>query len=202
MFLKEGNNLTIENNFLDNKEEVYINEKLITDNNFKEISQLDKDILAKKGFYCIRLKEKSKLPSKYQAILGTRKHRIIYIGKAEKSIKHRLEQELEHKSPGTFFRSIGCVLGYSPTKGHLIGKVNQNNFKFSKSDTKEIANWLKENTEVSMVAYEGNFNLIEGKLIGKYTPLLNIDKNPLKLKELIDDRKRCKDIAVGIEVYD
>ena len=74
MFLKEGNNLTIENNFLDNKEEVYINEKLITDNNFKEISQLDKEILAKKGFYCIRLKEKSKLPSKYQAILETRKY--------------------------------------------------------------------------------------------------------------------------------
>lgn len=202
MFLKEGNNVTIENNFLDNKEEVYINEKLITDNNFKEISQLDKEILAKKGFYCIRLKEKSKLPSKYQAILDTRKHRIIYIGKAEKSIKQRLEQELEHKSPGTFFRSIGCVLGYSPMKGHLIGKVNQNNFKFSKRDTKEIVNWLKENTEVSAIAYEGNFNLVEGKLIEKYTPLLNIDKNPLKLKELIDDRKRCKDIAVGIEVYD
>ena len=52
--------MTIENNFLDNKEDVYINEKLITDNNFKETSQLDKDILAKKGFYCIRLKEKSK----------------------------------------------------------------------------------------------------------------------------------------------
>ena len=46
MFLKEGNNLTIENNFLDNKEEVYINEKLITDNNFNGISQLDKEILA------------------------------------------------------------------------------------------------------------------------------------------------------------
>lgn len=87
-------------------------------------------------------------------------------------------------------------------KGHLIGKVNQNNFKFSKSDTKEIANWLRENIEVSIVAYEGNFNLIEGKLIEKYTPLLNIDKNPLKLEELISDRKRCKDIARGMEVCD
>lgn len=202
MFVKEGNNLTIGNNFLDNKEEVYINEKLITDNNFKVISKLDKEILAKKGFYCIRLKEKSKLPSKYQVILETREHRIIYIGKAEKSIKQRLEQELEHKSPGTFFRSIGCVLGYSPMKGHLIGKINQNNFKFCKSDTKEIVNWLKENTEVSVIVYEGNFNLIEGKLIEKYTPLLNIDKNPLKLEELINDRKRCKDIARGIVICD
>ncbi|MBU5439752.1 hypothetical protein KQI42_17185 [Tissierella sp. MSJ-40] len=194
--------MKIENNFLDNKDEEYISRKLITDNNFKEISQLDKELLDKKGFYCIRLKEKSKLPAKYQVILESRKYRIIYIGKAEKTIKQRLEQELEHKSPGTFFRSIGCVLGYLPMKGHLIGKVNQNNFKFSKSDTKEIANWLRENIEVSIVAYEGNFNLIEGKLIEKYTPLLNIDKNPLKLEELISDRKRCKDIARGMEVCD
>ncbi|SHE60684.1 hypothetical protein SAMN02745784_01221 [Tissierella praeacuta DSM 18095] len=194
--------MKIENNFLDNKDEEYISRKLITDNNFKEISQLDKELLDKKGFYCIRLKEKSKLPAKYQVILESRKYRIIYIGKAEKTIKQRLEQELEHKSPGTFFRSIGCVLGYLPMKGHLIGKVNQNNFKFSKSDTKEITNWLKENIEVSIVAYEGNFNLIEGKLIEKYTPLLNIDKNPLKLEELISDRKRCKDIARGMEVCD
>lgn len=194
--------MTIENKLIDNKEDVYIDEKLIADNNFKEILQLDKNILAKKGFYSIRLRVESKLPSKYQAILETRKHRIIYIGKAEKTIKQRLEQELEHKSPGTFFRSIVCVLGYLPIKGHLIGKINQNNFKFCKSDTKEIANWLKENTEVSIVAYEGNFNLIEGKLIEKYTPLLNIAKNPLKLVELINDRKRCKDMARGIVICD
>lgn len=194
--------MKIENNFLDNKDEEYVSKKLITDNNFKEISQLDKGLLVKKGFYCIRLKKDSKLPDKYQIILKSRDSRIIYIGKAEKTIKQRLEQELEHKSPGTFFRSIGCVLGYFPMKGHLIGKVNQHNFKFSKSDTKKIVNWLKENTEVSIVAYEGNFNLIEGKLIEKYTPLLNIDKNPLKLEELISDRKRCKDIARGMEVCD
>lgn len=184
--------MKIENNFLDNKDEEYISRKLITDNNFKGISQLDKELLDKKGFYCIRLKEKSRLPAKYQVILESRKYRIIYIGKAEKTIKQRLEQELEHKSPGTFFRSIGCVLGYLPMKGHLIGKVNQNNFKFSKSDTKEIANWLRENIEVSIVAYEGNFNLIEGKLIEKYTPLLNIDKNPWNLKNLLVIEKDVK----------
>lgn len=99
--------MKIENNFLDNKDEEYISRKLITDNNFKEISQLDKELLDKKGFYCIRLKQKSRLPAKYQVILESRKYRIIYIGKAEKTIKQRLEQELEHKSPGTFFRSIG-----------------------------------------------------------------------------------------------
>ena len=54
---------------------IIVNEK-ITDKNFKEISKLDKEILAKKGFYSIRLKEKSKLPSKYQVILETREHGI------------------------------------------------------------------------------------------------------------------------------
>ena len=174
-------------------------EKLLIDpSNFKEISQLDNKILSEPGFYCIRLREQSKLPTRYQTILESRVYKYIYIGKAEKTIKQRLEQELEHKSPGTFFRSIGCVLGYLPIKGHLIGKVNKDNFKFSKSDTEEIINWLKENIEVNIVAYDDNFDLIEGILIEKYNPLLNINKNPLKLKELAEDRKKCKDIAGGV----
>ena len=37
------------------------------------------------------------------------------------------------------------MLGYSPMKGHLIGKANQDNFKFSKEDTNKIIIWLKEN---------------------------------------------------------
>lgn len=179
--------------------EVDIADRLVNNNNFKDISQLDNLILDKKGFYCIRLKENSKLPNKYQLIFEEREFKFIYIGKAEKTLSQRLEQELEHKSPGTFFRSIGSVLGYSPMKGHLIGKANQDNFKFSKEDTNKIISWLKENVEISIVEYEGNFDLIEGELISKYAPLLNIDKNPLKLQELIDDRKRSKNIAIGLD---
>ena len=179
--------------------EVNISERLVSNNNFKDILQLDNRVLDKKGFYCIRLKEKSKLPNRYQSIFKEREYKFIYIGKAEKTLRQRLEQELENKSPGTFFRSIGCVLAYSPMKGHLIGKANQDNFKFSEEDTSKIISWLKENIEVSIVEYEGNFDLIEGKLISKYTPLLNIDKNPSKLQELIDDRKRCKNIAIGLD---
>ncbi len=186
---------------LDSQDEQHVSKKLIDENNFKKKSQLDQELLNKKGIYCIRLKEESKLPRKYQTILESRGAKIIYIGKAEKTIRQRLEQELEHKSPGTFFRSIGCVLGYLPIKGHLIGRVNQNNFKFSKNDTEEIINWLEENTEVSIVAFEGKLDLMEGKLIEKHTPLLNINKNPLRLEELINDRNRCKKIAIGIEIY-
>ena len=182
-----------------NEKEIDISEKLTSNNNFKCISQLDNGILNKKGFYCIRLKDKSKLPNRYQSILEVRKYKFIYIGKAEKTLRQRLEQELEHKSPGTFFRSIGCVLGYSPMKGHLIGKANQKNFKFSKEDSSNIISWLKENVEVSIVEYEGEFDTKENELIKEYAPLLNIDKNPSKLQELIDDRKKCRNIAIGIE---
>ena len=179
--------------------EVDSSERLVNNNNFKGILQLDNRMLDKKGFYCIRLKENSKLPNRYQSIFEKREYKFIYIGKAEKTLGQRLEQELEHKSPGTFFRSIGCVLGYSPIKGHLIGKANQDNFRFSKEDTNKIISWLKENVEISIVEYEGNFDLTEGELISKYAPLLNIDKNLLKLQELIDDRKRCKNIAIGLD---
>ena len=182
-----------------NEKEIDISKKLTNNNNFKCISQLDNEILNKKGFYCIRLKEKSKLPNRYQSILEVRKYKFIYIGKAEKTLRQRLGQELEHKSAGTFFRSIGCVLGYSPIKGHLIGKANQNNFKFLKEDTSKIIIWLKENVEVSIVEYEGEFDTKENELIKEYAPLLNIDKNPSKLQELIDDRKKCRNIAIGIE---
>lgn len=89
-----------------------------------------------------------------------------------------------------------------PIERHLIGKKNQYNFKFSKIDIEKIVNWLKENTEISILAYEGIFNLIEGKLIGENTPLLNIAKNPLKLLELVNDRERCRDIARGIKPCD
>lgn len=68
----------------------------------------------------------------------------------------RLGQELNHKKPGTFFRSIGCVLGYLPIKGHLKGKANQNNYKFSQDDTLEIINWLKDNIELSIVESSPN----------------------------------------------
>ena len=127
--------------------------------------------------------------------MNKREYKFIYIGKAEgQSLRERLGQELELKRPGTFYRSIGCVLNYLPIKGHLKGKVNQNNFKFSQKDKSEITNWLRENVELSIVKYNGNFN-IENELIKKYCPLLNDTHNPLKLQELIDDKAKCRKIA-------
>jgi len=164
---------------------------------FFKFSELSESILNKTGIYFIKLKVNSKLPTRYQNILNKRNNRIIYIGKAQdQSLRDRLGQEIYHTSPGTFFRSIGAVLNYTPIHGHLKDKRNQKNYKFSAKDTLSITNWLLKNTEFSIQPIEGDFS-IENKLIQKYCPLLNIKSNPLRLSELREDRKKCREIAVG-----
>jgi len=172
-----------------------IENELIINGKFCSIKDLSQSILNSTGFYCIKLKTNSRLPDRYQSILDKRTYKFIYIGKAEgQTLRERLAQELELKSPGTFFRSIGCVLKYHPIKGHLKGKSNQNNFKFSTNDKSEIIEWLKKNVELSVVKYKGDFN-IESELIGKYHPLLNDTHNPMRLQELKDDKDKCRKIA-------
>jgi len=174
-----------------------IEQKLFAPENFKQYSDLDTEILESTGFYCLKLKANSILPEKYQNILDNRKMKFIYIGKAEgQTLRERLDQEIEHKRPGTFFRSIGCLLKYSPMIGHLKGHSNQNNFKFSLSDTYEIVKWLKSNIELSIVKNTGSFE-IEKELIGKFCPLLNDIHNPMKLQELKNDKAKCRIIARG-----
>jgi len=164
--------------------------------NFRSISNLDDEILDSSGLYCIRLKENSKLPERYQSILYSREIKYIYIGKATNTLRERLKEELEHIRPGTFFRSIGCVLGYRPIEGHLRGMVNQNNYRFSDDDTDRITDWLKNNVEVSIIKHDGDFS-IEAELIRRYCPLLNIRHNPESLNELEEDRSECIRIARG-----
>jgi len=172
-----------------------IEKELIVNGKFVSIIDLDQNILNSTGFYCIKLKNGSKLPDRYQNILDKRKYKYIYLGKAEgQTLRERLAQELELKSPGTFFRSIGCVLNYLPIKGHLKGKSNQNNFKFPTKEKKEIIEWLRNNVVLSIAKYEGDFS-IESELIGKYCPLLNDTHNPMRLQELKDDKNKCRKFA-------
>jgi len=172
-------------------------QELVANENFRQYIDLDSCTLDKTGFYCLKLKENSKLPDRYQHILDKRKFKYLYIGKAEgQTLGERLGQEIEHKSPGTFFRSIGCVLRYSPIQGHLKGHSNQNNYKFSYADTAEIVKWLISNVEINIVECYGSFE-IEKEIIQKYCPLLNDTHNPMKLQELKDDKDKCRKIARG-----
>lgn len=169
------------------KEGKYLSAKIID-------SKLPKD---NPGFYSIRLTENSILPEKYQHILAKRSHGIIYIGKAEgQPLFDRLQQELRAAGPGTFFRSIGAVLGFLPPFGSLINKKNQNNYKFSKEDKAKIIDWINSNLEISWIKYCGDFS-IEQKLIKKYCPLLNDTHNPLALSELREDKDKCRTVARG-----
>ncbi len=164
---------------------------------FRNFNELSDWTLSKTGLYFIKLKNGAKLPTRYQTILDQRSHRIIYIGKAQgQSLRDRLNQEIYHTSPGTFFRSIGAVLNYKPIPGHLKGKRNQKNYKFSPTDTNSITHWLLKNTEFVIKEVQGDFS-VEDELIRKYCPLLNDKSNPLRLSELREDRKKCREIAVG-----
>ena len=179
------------------KVKVNIESELITKGQFCSIDKLNPTTLKSTGFYCIRLKASSSLPNRYQKILDKREHKLLYIGKAEgQTLEGRLSQELVQKGAGTFFRSIGCVLQIPPIEGHLKGKSNQNNYKFSQENKQKIIQWLRENIELSIVAYDGDFG-IEGELIGMYCPLLNIQHNPVSLRELEDDRDKWRKIASG-----
>lgn len=147
------------------------------------------------GFYSLRLKDTSKLPVLFQNILKKRDHKIIYFGKAEtQTLAKRLNQELYAKGHGTFYRSIGAVLGYLPENGSLKDKANQNNYKFSASNNLKIIKWIEENLEIAIFKFSGDFK-VEKATIEHYTPLLNDCHNPLSLTELKQLKDQCRKTA-------
>lgn len=145
------------------------------------------------GIYCIKLKDGISLPKPFNHIP---EDRIIYIGMSESSLRDRLwEQDLNHKSAATFFRSMGAILGFRPPKGSLYGKKT-NNYKFSSEDTRKIINWMYNNLLIKwIVIADQDLKIFEKSLITDFCPLLNIQNNPNKSFELEKLREECRDIA-------
>ena len=145
------------------------------------------------GIYCIKIRKSVLFPKDYGKI---REDGIIYIGKAESSLKTRLwEQELNHKGHATFFRSIGAMLGKRPPKGSLYGKDSRN-YEFDYMDTEFIKKWMSQSLLVNFIILPiEKIKDIEDKLIKKYCPLINIKGNPQKSKVLEAVRKECVEIA-------
>jgi hypothetical protein len=173
-------------------------EKTLMDvKNFRKAASIDSFIPIKcSGLYCIRISNISKLPNPFNTLLQDRGHNILYMGIATNCLNKRfLNQELRANGHGTFFRSLGAVLGYKPQRGSLITKSNKHNYKFSKEDCNMVINWINENLIVNWVKYSGNFESIETALIEKYQPLLNIAKNPSRLQLLSELRADCVRIA-------
>ena len=159
------------------------------------LDDLDAKIPKRSGLYAIFIKDKKSLPESFAGYLAQADTNLIYIGKASQSLHERLyEQDLRHKSPSTFFRSIGAILSYRPAVGSLVKKRNQNNYKFTKEDTEKIIDWIDENLYVSWQAI-GQPSKFEKKLIKQLCPIINIKHNPKKLEELVAFRKKCLDIA-------
>lgn len=175
-----------------------IKKVLMNEKNFKSIISCEHNIPDSPGLYCIRIKEPKKLDTVFSNILLERSHTIMYLGLASKSLQKRfLNQELRARGHGTFFRSLGAILGFVPEEGSLIGKRNQNNYKFSTKNEQQIIEWINENLIINWVPATEHLNSIENELINQHLPLLNIAGNPGALYKVRQLRQNCKEIARG-----
>jgi len=201
--LKTSNN-TNKNNAIENNE--FNNKKLDTtlmdESRFNLVDNVDNLVPTKPGLYCIRIKNIDGLPEPFNSELEKREHNILYIGIASKSLNKRmLNQELRAHGHGTFFRSLGAILGFRPPFNSLAEKKNKRNYKFSKSDENKIIDWINKNLLVNWVEQSSGWKIIETALILKYKPLLNIANNPNAIPKLSRFRKECVDVANGREKF-
>jgi hypothetical protein len=172
-------------------EKVLMNEK-----NFKSADDIDGKVPDNPGLYCIRINDTSSIPKPFSTVLQERNHNIIYTGIASKSLSIRfLGQELRARGHGTFFRSIGAILGFRPELGSLNDKANKKNYTFSKKDENAIVKWINGNLKVNWVEYDGDFGMVETGIIERHLPIVNIAKNPGAVKELRALRAECVRIA-------
>lgn len=171
---------------------------LLAESSFRAAGRIDGTVPDEFGIYTIRLRGGSSLPDPFDALLNARGTRLIYIGKATSLKKRMLGNELRGRGHGTFFRSLGAVLGYRPMAGSLATKANKYNFSFEKPNRVQIVDWINDHLEVSWSVVPAlDVRATEAALILAQTPLLNLDGNPLALAELDDLRVLCRRIASG-----
>ncbi len=175
-----------------------LDKTLMDKSKFRLANAINSLVPSKPGLYCIRIKNIDALPEPFNSEIEKRGHNIIYIGIASQSLNKRmLNQELRANGHGTFFRSLGAILGYRPPFNSLAEKKNKRNYKFSASDEEKIIDWINENLLVNWVEQSSGWEIIESALIRKYKPLLNIANNPKAIPELSKLRKECVEVANG-----
>lgn len=165
---------------------------------FRPASEIDGGVPNVFGVYAIRLARQSSLPEPFETFLAERTSRLIYIGKATSLKKQMLGNELRGRGLGTFFRSIGAVLGFRLLAGSLAERVNKYNFSFRNAVRDGIVEWINTNLEMSWAEVPAaDVPKTELALIVEHTPLLNLDGNPHALVELDELRVLCRRIAAG-----
>lgn len=163
---------------------------------FKPAGQIDHAVPNLPGLYAIRVRDTNVLPEPFRSHIERRGHDLLYIGIARQSLSIRfLDQELRARGHGTFFRSIGAVLGYRPLAGSLIDKINHKNYKFTPTDNQAIVYWINANLLANWVEFSGAHAAEESALIREHLPLLNLQGNPAALPELSALRAECVRIA-------
>src|SRR5690606_26196846 len=142
--------------------------QLLQKSNFKPAGQIDALVPDLPGLYSIRIKNMNALPKVFRDELSNRKHDILYIGIATKSLSRRmLGQELRAKGHGTFFRSLGALLGYLPPKGSLNKHANKRNYRFSDKDEQQIINWINKHLLINWIVCDSDLSTIETDIIYK-----------------------------------
>ncbi|MGN7970211.1 GIY-YIG nuclease family protein [Microbacterium sp. 22296] len=172
---------------------------LLDPHRFRSAREIDAQVLNQFGLYAIRARSLDVIPEPYRAVAEQRESTLIYLGEATgQTLQQRfLRNELRGRGHGTFFRSIGAVLGYRPLVGSIVGKANQRNYRFSPADTAAIVEWINANLEVSWVAFGEGVHVAEVALIRKHRPLLNLRDNPAAVPQLSELRAYCCAIAQG-----
>lgn len=94
------------------------------------------------GKYAFFIEDVDCLPEVFAREARTRPEpRLIYIGKADVGLAQRVwHEECQHRRPGTFFRSIGAMLGLRSPRG---GR----NYEFAPHDTQFVIEWIAKKTE-------------------------------------------------------
>lgn len=169
---------------------------LLNDEAFRPAGSIDPEVPDRPGLYAIKVRDRTALPEPFRSLLDGRDNDLIYIGIASTSLLKRfLGQELRARGHGTFFRSIGAVLGFRPPAGSLIGKANGRNYTFAPQDNAAIIDWINANLIVNWIEFAGAHAVEESALLRAHTPLLNLQGNPAALPLLKALRAECVRIA-------
>ena len=92
-------------------------EALLKQENIIPLFYLEKTKLNFKGIYLLMIKENSNLDEPFKTEIDNRKSNIFYLGKAERTLDERLQEECRGFRHGTFFRGVGALLNCKPPKG-------------------------------------------------------------------------------------
>jgi hypothetical protein len=141
------------------------------------------------GKYAFFVEELERLPKAFASDALTRPYpKLIYIGKADGSLAARVwHAECLHRRPGTFFRSVGAMLGFRSPRG---GR----NYEFAPADKQVVIGWIARNLRVAWQSSDsvGSQFIGEQDLIRRFKPLLNLQGNPRKFAELSRLRAICR----------